>query len=81
MTVADAEDTEPKPKTDKDTSNLFGQGTKTIRSYVDGKLSVIVADSDVTGQNVSLAVDKNPKAKPDFSKMFGDDDEKPAPKL
>ena len=80
MKVTDAEDTEPKPKTDKDKPNLFGSGTKTIRSYADGKLSVIVTDSDLTGQNVALAVDSNPKKEPDFSALFGDDDEKPAPK-
>jgi len=80
MKVTDAEDTEPKPKTDKDKPNLFGSGTKTIRSYADGKLSVIVTDSDLTGQNVALVVDSNPKKEPDFSALFGDDDEKPAPK-
>jgi len=80
MKVTDAEDTEPKPKTDKDKPNLFGLGMKTIRSYKDGSLNVIVADSDVTGQNVSLTVDKNPKQEPDFSKLLGDDDEKSTPK-
>jgi len=34
----------------------------------------------VTGQNIELAVSKNPKEKPDFSKLFGDDDDKPASK-
>jgi len=81
LKVTDAEDTEPKPKTDKDKPNLFGPGTKTIRSYVDGKLNVIVTDSDVTGQNVALAVDSNIKKEPpDFGALFGDDSEKPAPK-
>jgi hypothetical protein len=81
MKVTDAEDTEPKPKSDKDKGklDLFGPGTKTLRSYADGKQSVIVSDSDVTGQNVELAVDKNTKEKPDFSKLFGgEDDDKPA---
>jgi len=79
LKVTDAEDTEPKPKTDK--PNLFGPGTKTLRSYVDGKLNVIVTDSDLTGQNVALAVDSNPKKEtPDFGALFGDDSEKPAPK-
>ena len=78
MKVTDAEDTEAAKKTDKPA--LFAN-TKTIRSYKDGTLNVIVADSDVTGQNVSLGVDNNPKKAPDFSKLFGDDDdEKPAPK-
>jgi len=82
MKVTDAEDTEPKPKNDKSKPNLFGPGTKTLRSYADGKQSVVVLDSDVTGQNVELAVDKNTKETPDFSKLFGgDDDDKPAVKL
>ncbi len=79
MKVSDAEDTEPKPKTDKDKPNLFGAGQKTIRSYKDGSMSVIVSDSDVTGQNIELTVDKNPKTQADYSKMF-DDEDKPAPK-
>jgi Carboxypeptidase regulatory-like domain len=78
MKVSDAEDTEPKPKTDKDKASLFGSGQKTIRSYKDGSKSVIVSDSDVTGQNIDLVVDKNPKTQADFSKMF--DDDKPAAK-
>jgi hypothetical protein len=78
MKVSDAEDTEPKPKTDKDKANIFGPGQKTIRSYKDGSMSVIVSDNDVTGQNLELAVDKNPKTQANFSKMF--DDEKPAAK-
>ena len=80
MKVSDAEDTEPKPKTDKDKPSLFGQGTKTIRSYKDGSMSVVVSDSDVTGQNIELAVDKNPKAEPDFGSLFGGDDDKAAAK-
>jgi hypothetical protein len=79
MKVSDAEDTEPKPKSDKDKPSFFGQGTKTIRSYKDGSMSVIVSDSDVTGQNIELAVDKNPKTDADYEKMF-DDDDKPAAK-
>lgn len=74
MKVSGAEDTEPKPKSDKDKASMFGPGEKTIRSYKDGSMSVIVSDSDVTGQNIELAVDKNPKAAPDFSKMFDDAD-------
>jgi hypothetical protein len=79
MKVSDAEDTEPKPKTDKDKPNIFGAGQKTIRSYKDGSMSVIVSDSDVTGQNIELVVDKNPKTQADYSKMF-DDEDKPAAK-
>jgi len=79
MKVSDAEDTEPKPKTDKDKASIFGPGNKTLRSYKDGSMSVIVSDSDVTGQNIELAIDKNPKTEADYSKMF-DDDDKPAAK-
>ena len=74
MKVSDAEDTEPKPKTDKDKPSLFGQATKTIRSYKDGSMSVVVSDSDVTGQNIELSVDKNPKTEADYKKMFDEDD-------
>jgi hypothetical protein len=78
MKVSGAEDTEPKPKTDKDKTKTFSfDHTRTIRSYKEGKQSVVVSDSDVTGQTIELAVEKNPKAEPDFSKML-DDDEKPA---
>ena len=77
--VSGAEDTEPAPKTDKDKAKAFSFAhDKTLRSYRDGKQSVIVSDSDVTGQNIELAVDRNPAAKPDFSKLFGDDDDKAA---
>ena len=79
MKVSDAEDTEPKPKTDKNKASLFGPGNKTLRSYKDGSMSVIVSDSDVTGQNIELPIDKNPKTAADYSKMF-DDDDKPAAK-
>lgn len=78
MKVSDAQDTEPKPKTDKDKASIFGPGQKTVRSYKDGSMSVTISDSDVTGQNIALTVDKNPKAQADFSKMF--DDDKPAAK-
>jgi hypothetical protein len=82
--IADAEDTEPdtsKKKSDSGIANLFGADTKTIRSYADGKLSVVVSDKDVTDEDADLIVDKAPKGEPDFSKMLGDDDtDKPAAK-
>jgi hypothetical protein len=68
LKVSDAEDTEPKPKSDKasdkDKLNLFGSGDKTIRSYEDGKTSVIVTDSDVTAPDVELAPAKGEKPDP-----------------
>jgi hypothetical protein len=79
MKVTDAEDTEPIKKTDKDKPSIFTHD-KTLRSYKDGQLSVIVSDSDLTGQNLELAVDPTPKKQPDFEKLLSDDDEKPAPK-
>ena len=79
MKVTDAEDTEPKPKTDKDKASIFGPGNKTLRAYKDGSMSVIVSDSDVTGQNIELAIDKNPKTEADYDKMF-DAADKPAAK-
>lgn len=82
MKVSDAEDTERAKKTDKDKDKpkLFGADEKTIRSYQDGKLSVIVIDNDLTDQNIALDVDQNPKPTPDFGKLFsGDDDAKPKP--
>ena len=78
LKVSDAEDTEPAKKEAKEKASLFAQDT-TIRSYTAGKMSVIVLDSDLTGQNLDLALDKNPKKEADFSKLFGDDD-KPASK-
>jgi len=79
MKVTDAEDTEPKPKTDKDKASIFGPGNKTLRAYKDGSMSVIVSDSDVAGQNIELAIDKNPKTEADYDKMF-DAADKPAAK-
>jgi len=78
LKVSDAEDTEPAKKDPKAKPKLFSDD-KTLRSYAAGKMTVVVLDSDVTGQNLELAVDKNPKKDADFSKMF-DDDDKPASK-
>lgn len=81
MKVSNAEDTEPAKKTDKDKDkpSMFGRDEETIRSYQDGKLSVIVIDRDLTDQNIELVVDKNPKPMPDLKKLLGgDDDDKPA---
>jgi hypothetical protein len=75
LKVTDAEDTEPAKK-DKEKPKLFTED-KTLRSYQPGKLNVIVLDSDLTGQNVELAVDKNPKQEPDFEKLLGDMVDKP----
>jgi hypothetical protein len=72
LKVSGAEDTEPAKKDEKKKPKLFTEDT-TLRSYLPGKMSVIVTDSDVTGQNLELALDKNPKKEPDLSKMFDDE--------
>lgn len=69
MTVSDAEDTEPAKNEGKKKLNIFSDD-KTLRSYQKGKLTVIVVEKNVTGQNVELAVDASPQEKPDFSKMM-----------
>ncbi len=83
LIVADAEDTEPAKKTGKEKnpmSALLGGDSKTIRSYKEGRLSVIVSDTDLNGQDVALMVEKNPQEAPDLSKIFsGDDEEKGTP--
>ena len=77
LKVSGAEDTEPaKPKAGEK-PKLFAQD-HTLRSYQGGKMDVVVLDSDLTGQDLSLAVDKNPKKDADFEKMFSDDDAKPS---
>jgi hypothetical protein len=71
MKVSEAEDTEPEKKTGKEKkASLFGANEKTIRSYSEGKKDLVVLDSDLTGQNIELTVDRNPSTKPDFSKVF-----------
>jgi hypothetical protein len=82
--VVNAEDTEPdtsKKKGKSALAGLLGPDMKTIRSYADGKLNLIVTDKDVVDEDANLTVDKSPKGEPDFSKMLGDDDtDKPAAK-
>ncbi|HEV2647158.1 MAG TPA: carboxypeptidase-like regulatory domain-containing protein [Acidobacteriaceae bacterium] len=86
LKVAEAEDTEPdtekKADSKKPLSGMFGADQKTIRSYVDGKSSVIVLDKDVADANLELAIDKHPKSEADYTKMMdaamADDDGKAA---
>jgi hypothetical protein len=70
LKISDAEDTEPAKK-DSKKPKLFTQD-KTLRSYAAGKTSVIVADSDVTGQNLELSQAKEAAQKPDLDKMMDD---------
>jgi hypothetical protein len=43
---------------------------ETLRSYEDGKLSVIVTDSDVVGQNVELVPSKTTKKSLDMNDLL-----------
>jgi hypothetical protein len=70
LKVSDAEDTEPAKKDPKAKPKLFSED-QTLRSYASGKMTVVVLDSDVTGQNLELAVDKNPKKEPDVGAILG----------
>ena len=82
LKVSGAEDTEPEKKTGKEKrSPLFGAGEKTIRSYQASKKEVVVLDSDLTGQNLELLIDKDPKPEPDFNKLFSPDKPTPPPPL
>ena len=46
----------------------------TLRSYEDGKLGVIVLDSDLSGQNVELTAAKTTKKDLDMNELFGGDE-------
>jgi len=88
MKVTDAEDTEPAKPDPKKKPNIFGELAKTLRSYKDGTLNVVVLDKDVAGQNLELAVGTDSKKDADLGKLIeslgaDDDTEKtpaPAPK-
>ncbi len=69
LTVEGAEDTEPGKKP---TSGLirFSQD-HAVRSYEDGKASVIVGASDVTGQNLELVPAKTVKKELDLNELIG----------
>jgi hypothetical protein len=70
LAVSDAEDTEPTKPGPKDKPRMFAED-KTLRSYADAKKPIVVTDQDVSGQDFSLALDKNPKKDMDFSKILG----------
>ena len=85
LAVESAADTVP-DEAKKKKAGLFNFGSdKTVRRYVSTKQDVMVAGKDVTGETISLAVDKN--AKDDDGDMAGalgallggdDDDKKPS---
>lgn len=87
LKVTDAEDTVPDTEKKKGKANplagLLGPETKTVKSYHDGKASVVVLDRDLTGEDVQLTVDPNPQPSADLTKMMeglGGDDDGPAGK-
>jgi hypothetical protein len=61
LRVTDAADTEPSLEKPNKEEPLRFASEITLRSYADGKQSVIVTNSDVTGQNVELAPLKTAK--------------------
>jgi hypothetical protein len=68
MEVSDAADTQPSTK--KQTGLVNFNAPETLRSYEDAKQSVIVGESDVTGQNIALAPSKTVKKDVDLNKLL-----------
>ncbi len=68
LTVTDAADTEPSKK--KPTGLIRMTMPETVRSYEDGKLSVIVTDADVTGKDIELTPAKKTKPKVDIEELL-----------
>jgi hypothetical protein len=68
MEVSDAADTEPSKK--KPTGLIKFTTSDTLRSYEDAKLSVIVADHDVTGQDAALTPSKTVKKDVDLNELL-----------
>jgi hypothetical protein len=71
MEVSDAADTQPSTKSQKQTGLLKFDTPETVRSYEDARQSVIVSDSDLTGQNVALTPSKTVKKDVDLNKLLG----------
>lgn len=68
LTVTDAEDTAPSKKAS--TGLIKFTTPETLRSYEDGKLSVIVTDKDGVGQNVALTPSKTTKKSLDMNDLL-----------
>ena len=62
MTVTNAADTVPEDPEKIETAQTVIQGTRTVRRYEKAEQPVMVADSDLSGQNVEL---KPENAQPD----------------
>jgi hypothetical protein len=71
MEVSDAADTQPSTK--KQTGLVNFSAPETLRSYEDAKQSVIVGESDVTGQNIALTPSKTVKKDVDLNKLLNPD--------
>jgi len=69
MTATDAADTEPSKK--KQTALVNFDSDHTLKSYQDGKQTVIVTDSDLAGQNFALTPDKKTKKDVDLNGILG----------
>jgi hypothetical protein len=70
LTVTDAADTEPEKKSDKKTSILNFSSDHTVRSYEDGKQSLIVSESDIAGLNIELQLSKKVKKGIDLNSLI-----------
>jgi hypothetical protein len=70
LKVSDAGDTQPEKKSDKKQSLLNFSSDKTVRSYEEGKQSVIVSDSDIAGLNIELVPSKTVKKDVDYGDLF-----------
>jgi hypothetical protein len=68
LIVSNAADTEPSTK--KQSAFMTVMTNDTMRSYQDGKQSVIVTDSDVTGQNIELAPAKTTQKDLDLEELL-----------
>jgi hypothetical protein len=69
LKVEDAADTVPSTKKSKGLLNFASD--EPVRSYDDGKQQVIVADDDVTGQNIDLTPSKTLKKPVDIGGVVG----------
>jgi hypothetical protein len=70
LTVTDAADTEPEKKSDKKASILNFSSDKTVRSYEDGKQSLIVSESDIAGLSIELTPSKKVKKGIDINSLI-----------
>jgi hypothetical protein len=68
LVVTGGADTEPSKN--KPTGMVRFTMPETVRSYEEGKQSVVVGDSDVVGLNVALQVSKNAKAGVNFNELL-----------